>query len=136
MMFGKIKEVLNTEKWIENFEGYLDARIELAKYDAREAGVAILTKTIIYGTIGFFGLLTLICLNFALGYWISSMLGNSFGGFFILTTIYLLLFLMVYINKSNKKMLEKIETSIRNSIKKMGEKSQEEGKNEAETTNT
>lgn len=135
-MFGKIREVLSTEKWIENFEGYLDARIELAKYDAREASVAILTKTIIYGTLGFFGLLTLICLNFALGYWISSLLGNSFGGFFILTSFYLILFLMVYFNKSNKKTLERLETAIRNAIKKMGEPENEEGKAEDNTMNT
>jgi len=135
-MFGKIRDVLSTEKWIENFEGYLDARIELAKYDAREASVAILTKTIIYGTLGFFGLLTLICLNFALGYWISSLLGNSFGGFFVLTSFYLILFLLVYFNKSNKKILARLETAIRNAIKKMGEPEKEEGKAEDNTINT
>lgn len=115
-MFGKIREAFNLEKWVENFEGYLDARIELAKYDAREAAVKILTKGLFFAALFLFGLCSLLCLNFGLGYWLSSVLGNTFGGFFILAGFYLLLFTLVYLKKSDDQLLARVEESIRAAI--------------------
>ena len=62
-MFGKIKDVLSLDKLIENFEGYLDARIELVKYDLKELMVSILTRSLIFLAMAVFGLAGLLCLN-------------------------------------------------------------------------
>lgn len=116
-MFGKIREALSLEKWVENFEGYLDARIELAKYDAREAMVELLSKGIIWMVLSMLGLTSLLCLNFALGYWLSSLFGNSYGGFFVLTGFYGLLFLLIFISRTNQNILMRIEKAIRLAMK-------------------
>jgi hypothetical protein len=132
-MFGKIKEALSLEKWVENFEGYLDARIELAKYDAREAMVEILTKGIIGFSLAILGLLVLICLNFAIGYWLSSLLANTYGGFVILTGFYLLLFILLLLNRNNQGLLRGMEEKLREALNQPKESLKE---NESEPTAT
>jgi hypothetical protein len=112
-MFGKIREALSLEKWVENFEGYLDARIELAKFDIREAAIDFFTRGAIYASLAFLGLVCLLCLNFAIGYWLSSLFENSFSGFFLLTAFYLLLFLIIFFNRNNPELRNRIEESLR-----------------------
>ena len=132
-MFGKIREALSLEKWVENFEGYLDARIELAKYDAREAMVEILTKGIIGFSLAILGLIVLICLNFAIGYWLSSLLANTYGGFVILTGFYLLLFILLFLNRNNPGLLRDLEEKLRMALNQPKESLTE---NESEPTAT
>jgi hypothetical protein len=115
-MFGKIREAFSLEKWVENFEGYLDARIELAKYDARETMVEILTKGIIGFSLAILGLIVLVCLNFAIGYWLSSLLANTYSGFVILTGFYLFLFILLFLNKNNQGLLRGLEGKLRTAL--------------------
>lgn len=116
-MFGKIKEALSPERWIENFEGYLDARIELAKYDAREALVGMLVKAVFVAGMAFFGFLALVCLNFGLAYWINGLLESSFAGFLLLCSIYLLLSAFLYLLRKNPSLMQSIEDSFRKSLR-------------------
>jgi hypothetical protein len=104
-MFGRIKEALSLERWIENFEGYLDARIELAKYDIREALVGILIKVVFFGALAFFVFLAMVCLNFGLAFWLNGLLGNPYAGFFVLTGIYLLTGSLIFMNRNNQAVL-------------------------------
>lgn len=135
-MFGKIKEALSLEKWVENFEGYLDARIELAKYDAREAMVEILTKGIIGFSLAILGLIVLICLNFAIGYWLSSLLENTYGGFVILTGFYLLLFILLFLNQNNQGLLRGLEEKLRKALNQPKESLKENESEQTATDNT
>jgi|GEM_PF-2391116 hypothetical protein len=115
-MFGKIKEALSLERWIENFEGYLDARIELAKYDIREAMVGILVKAVFVAGMAFFGFLALVCLNFGLAFWMNTLLESSFAGFLLLGAFYLLLTLAIYLGKESPAMQEKAEAAFRKAL--------------------
>ena len=115
-MFGKIKEALSLERWIENFEGYLDARIELAKFDIREALVGIMAKAVFIAGMAFFGLLALVCLNFGLAYWLNTLLNSSFAGFLLLGAFYLLLTLVIYLGKENPAMQDKAEAAFRKAL--------------------
>ena len=125
-MFGKIKEALSLERWIENFEGYLDARIELAKYDIREAMVGILVKAVFVAGMAFFGLLALVCLNFGLAYWLNTLLESSFAGFLLLGGFYLLLTLIIYLGKESPAMQEKAEAAFRNALDQPKKEEQKE----------
>lgn len=124
-MFGKIKEALSLERWIENFEGYLDARIELVKYDIREALVGILVKAVFIAGMAFFGLLALVCLNFGLAYWLNALLDSSFAGFLLLGAFYLLLTLIIYLGKRSPAVQEKTESAFRNALGQAAEEKEE-----------
>jgi len=115
-MFGKIKDVLSLDKLIENFEGYLDARIELVKYDLKELMVSILTRSLIFLAMAVFGLAGLLCLNFALANLLNYLFENQFAGYFILSGIYFLITLVLYLNRENQSLKDKIELSLRQSM--------------------
>jgi hypothetical protein len=115
-MFGKIKDVLSLDKLIENFEGYLDARIELVKYDLKELMVSILTRSLIFLAMAVFGLAGLLCLNFALANLLNYLFENQFAGYFILSGIYFLITLVFYLNRENQSLKDKIELSLRQSM--------------------
>lgn len=115
-MFGKIKEALSLDRWIENFEGYLDARIELAKYDVREALVGILIKTVFFAGTAFFGFLAMVCLNFGLAYLLNELLDNQFAGFFILAGFYLLLGTIIFLNRNNQSLLQSLDDAFRKAL--------------------
>lgn len=115
-MFGKIKEALSLERWVENFEGYLDARIELAKYDAREAMVGIFTKAVFIAGIGFFSFLALVCLNFGIAYWLNGVIGNPFAGFFILALFYLLAGALLLLLRKNTAVLDYLDKLFRSAL--------------------
>ena len=108
--------MLSLDRWIENFEGYLDARIELVKYDLKELMVNVLTKSIIFFGMAVFALAGLVCLNFGLAHLLNHLIGNPFAGFFILTGFYFLVTLVFYLNRENQSIKDKIELSLRESM--------------------
>lgn len=116
-MFEKLKNVLNLERWIENFEGYLDARIELMKYDVKETLVEVLTKSVFVLGMAVFGLAALVCLNFGLAHLLNALLGNEWAGFLILAGFYFLLTLGFYLSRDNASLNEKMEARFREALK-------------------
>lgn len=108
--------MLSLDHWIANFEGYLDARIELVKYDLKELMVNIISKSMVFIGMAVFGLVGLICLNFGIAYLLNHLIGNEFSGFFILTGVYFLITLAFYLNKDNQSLKAKIELSLRESM--------------------
>ena len=131
-MFGKIKDMFSLDRWIENFEGFLEAKIDLVKYDIKELLVNVLTKSVFFLGMAVFGFAGLFCLNFGLAYLLNYFIGNDFAGFFILTGIYFLITLVFYLNRDNKSIRQKIELSIRNS---MEQEKQDTNSAENESTN-
>lgn len=108
--------MLSLERWIENFEGYLDARIELVKYDLREWMVGVLTKSIFLVGMLVFGMAALICLNFGLAYLIGFWLGAIYWGFFVLALFYGLITLWFFFKKDDEKFNARMEARIRESM--------------------
>jgi hypothetical protein len=115
-MFGKIKDMLSLDRWIENFEGYLDARIELVKFDVKELVVDLMTRSIFFLGIAIFGMCALICLNIGLAFLISHYIGNEFSGFLILSVFYFIIALVFYLSRNNSSLNEKIEMQIREAM--------------------
>lgn len=130
-MFGKIKEAFSLERWVENFEGYLDARIELAKYDVKEALVGILAKSFFIIGFAFFTLLALICLNFGIAYLLNAAFGNHYAGFMVLSGIYFLIGLIFILGRKNKTMHEKLDNSLREILQQPKKEEEVEAKNQA-----
>ncbi len=119
-MLGKLKEALNLQQWIDNFEGYLDARIELMKYDVREALVGILTKSVFFLGMAVFGMVTLICFNFGLANLLNSVIGNAWAGYMVLTGFYFLLTLGFYLSRDSEALNRKMEERFREALKQPG----------------
>lgn len=117
-MFGKIKEMLSLEKWIENFEGYLEARIELMKFDLRETLIRFSSKAIVSLAFIVFGLAALVLLNIGLAGLINQRFESQFIGYFILAFFYFAVALIFYLLRNNKGFINKIETNIREAIQK------------------
>lgn len=108
--------MLSLERWIENFEGYLDARIELVKYDLREWMVGVLTKSIFLVGMLIFGMAALFCLNFGLAYLIGFWLGAVYAGFLILAAFYGLITLWFFLKKDDEKLNARMEARIREAM--------------------
>ena len=134
-MFGKIKEALSLERWIENFEGYLDARIELAKYDIREALVGILIKVVFFGALGFFIFLAMVCLNFGLAFWLNGLLGNPYAGFFVLTGFYLFTGSLIFLSRKNQAVLNYFDDAFRVALNQPKKPDSEQVENPSQENN-
>ena len=121
-MFGKIKDIFSIDRWVENFESFLEAKIDLVKYDVKELLVDVLAKSVFFLGMAIFGLTCFLCFNFGLACLINHYLENEFGGFFILTAIYFVVTLVFYLNRNNESIKEKIELSIRASMQHQKQK--------------
>ena len=109
--------MFSLDRWVENFEGFLEAKIELAKYDLKELLVNILTKSITVLLMAIFGLAALVYFNFGLAFFLNHIIGNEYAGFFILAGFYLLITFIFYLNRDNQNLKAKIEASLRKSMK-------------------
>lgn len=78
---------------------YLETRIELTKLktidSASDFAASVLTKLVFFFVLA----LALVIGSIGLSYWVGDLLGKTYYGFFIVTGIYLLILLLVSINK-------------------------------------
>ena len=93
------------EQLLEKLKEYLNTRIKLAKLTLIEKGVYLFSNLITDGLVVIFLILAFLFTSLALGFYLSELLGNSFGGFFIMALLYFVLALIVYLIKD--KYLEK-----------------------------
>ena len=108
--------MFSLEKWIENFEGYLEAKIELMKFDMKEYMVKLISKSIsIFGLI-FFGLTGFVLLNFGMAGAINHLLDSAFYGYLILALFYFFIAFLFFLIRKNKSLQQKIELGIRESL--------------------
>lgn len=104
------------DRWIENFEGYINARIELLKYDLKESAARALAHFVVLASLAVTALLGLFFLNFAVAHLLNHLIGNAFAGFTILSGFYLILAWIMYANRNNKKLLGRLEQNFRRSL--------------------
>lgn len=115
-MIGRIKDMFSMDRWIENFEGYINARIELLKYDMKESAAKWMAHFVVMAGLAVTALLGLFFLNFAIGFLLNHLIGNAFAGFSILSGFYLTLAFILYANRNNKKVLDRLEQNFRRSF--------------------
>lgn len=96
---------------IEKVKEYASVRKELAILSAVEKGSQLFANLLTDGLVLLFLVLAALFGSFALGFYLSELIGNSYAGFFIVTGLYLLLALVLYLVKDKY-----VEKKIINSI--------------------
>lgn len=115
-MFDKLKNMLSLDQWIKNFEGYLDARIELVKFDVKEALVHALSKGIFFIAIAIFALAGLVCLNFGLAYLLNTVLESPYAGFLLLAGFYFLIASIFFWMRNHQPTNQRFERILREAL--------------------
>ncbi|KHJ38300.1 hypothetical protein PBAC_15030 [Pedobacter glucosidilyticus] len=110
------------EELIEKIKEHLNTRMKLAKLSLVEKGVLLFANLITDGLVIIFIVLAFLFVSLAFGFYLSELLGNSYGGFFLVSLFYFLMAVIVYATKD--KYLEK--PIINNMIKKIFKKQEEE----------
>jgi membrane protein implicated in regulation of membrane protease activity len=103
------------EELLDKIKDYLNTRMRLSKLTLIEKGVLLFANLITDGLVIVFIILAFLFVSLALGFYISELLGNSFGGFFIVSLFYFALAVIIYLIKD--KYLEK--PIINNMVKKI-----------------
>jgi len=103
------------EELLDKIKDYLNTRMRLSKLTLIEKGVLLFANLITDGLVIIFIILAFLFVSLALGFYISELLGNSFGGFFIVSLFYFVLAIIIYLIKD--KYLEK--PIINNMVKKI-----------------
>ncbi|WP_026902705.1 phage holin family protein [Pedobacter glucosidilyticus] len=110
------------EELIEKIKEHLHTRMKLAKLTLVEKGVLLFANLITDGLVIIFLVLAFLFVSLAFGFYISELLGNSYGGFFLVSLFYFLIAVIVYAIKD--KYLEK--PIVNNMIRKIFKKQEEE----------
>jgi hypothetical protein len=95
----------NLDEFLEKLKEYLNTRLKLGKLTLIEKGVYLFASLLTNGFVLVFLGMAFLFASLAMGFYLSEMLGNSFGGFFIVALFYLLLAVLVHLVKD--KYLEK-----------------------------
>lgn len=121
----------------EKFKGVTKAQYEYYKAATYEQFVVIISGLSILAILFFLLSLFLVFLTFGLAFYIGSLLGNYAYGFFIIAGFYLLVGILVYINRGSwivnpiVKMLEKVFYSDEGVFDNLIQKEEEEENDEA-----
>lgn len=87
------------EEVFEKIKEYIDTRLRLSRLILIEKGTSIFADLITGVVMVVFLVLAFLFVSIALGFYISALLGNTYGGFFIVSLFYFLIALIVYLLK-------------------------------------
>lgn len=85
----------------ENLTGYVESRVKLLKIEIKEDVTRILAKGLVQSTLIFFAFLFLIFFSIGLAEYINTFFLNSFEGYWIVSAIYFVCFLVFLIFRKN-----------------------------------
>ena len=96
-------DILKLDKLKDALSGYLKVKIELLKLDITEHISKVLSKVIAFLIIFLIALFVIGFAGMALANYLNDLWGNSFGGYLVLSGIFLIILLTVlYLLKSGK----------------------------------
>lgn len=113
-----MSEFYRFEEMSDKLKQYLIINYEIIKCQAAERASVVGSTFISAVIIAVFGFMFLLILSIALGFYLSSMLNNSYAGFLIVAGFYLMLTLLLYAvrnKKIEKPMRDKIIQKLLNS---------------------
>ncbi len=90
---------LDVKKIVRKVKEYAEVRKELAILSAVEKGSQLLANFVTDGLVFVFLLLTILFGSFTLGFYLSEVMGNLYSGFLIVTGIYFLFAIILYMIK-------------------------------------
>uniref|UniRef100_UPI00404708E8 phage holin family protein n=1 Tax=Roseivirga sp. TaxID=1964215 RepID=UPI00404708E8 len=93
-------KIFDFHKVIEAFNGFLETKFEILKLDAREEIEILIAKLLVLLLVGLFSTMVLLFMSLAAAYAISEWLQNSYVGFLIVGSVYLVIAIALYLNKS------------------------------------
>ncbi|ADY53320.1 hypothetical protein Pedsa_2779 [Pseudopedobacter saltans DSM 12145] len=99
------------EELLEKIKEYIETRFKLAKLVLIEKGTSIFADIITTLIVVFFLIVAFLFISIGLGFYISELIGNTYGGFLIVGLFYFLIALIVFLTKDKY-----IEKSIVNGI--------------------
>lgn len=108
--------MLKIDALVENIEGYVEARIELAKLDLKTELSEILVKFIFSLLMAVFMISCLFCLNLGLANCLNHWFESTYLGYFILAIFYFLVFFVIFKLKDDEKLNAKLKEIISTSI--------------------
>ncbi len=89
------------KEFFEKIKDYIQTRVELTKLTIIESIVLGVGSLVAGGVLLILGLIFLLFISLALGFYLSAVIGNTYAGFFIVSGFYLLLMIIVYLMKEN-----------------------------------
>jgi uncharacterized membrane protein YqjE len=89
-----ILKFLKIDSLISNLSGYIETRISLFKMEMQEDIARVLAKSIVYAAMMFFAFLFLVFFSIGLAQYINRFFTDSFAGYWIVSGIYLVIFLL------------------------------------------
>jgi uncharacterized BrkB/YihY/UPF0761 family membrane protein len=95
---------------LDSLVKYLEVNLELIKLDTKETAVRIIAKMMKAIVMMILGAFTLLFISLAFAYYLDTILGSAFYGFFVVGLFYLLLFVLFWLFR--KKISAKIRESI------------------------
>jgi Putative Actinobacterial Holin-X, holin superfamily III len=95
----RVFKFLHLDSLIENVTGFAEAKLELYKMEIREDVAKVLSRAIVYATIGFFGFLLLMFLSIGLAHYLNTYFTETYVGFWIVAGLYAVVFVIFLLFK-------------------------------------
>lgn len=104
--------LLNTQDLFENFRKYVEARIDLFKFETKESITEGIIATVRIVALLIFALFFFIFLSLALALLLNEWLDSSFAGFFVMAGFFLTLLIIAFVLRDNATIKAKIMTAM------------------------
>src|ERR1700759_618891 len=98
-MEGKFFKMLGLDGFLENAQGYVDSKIQIAKIEIQQKLTGAITLVLMLISVLFLALMALAFLSMALGFFLNSLLNSSYLGFLIMAIFFFLLIIILVLSK-------------------------------------
>lgn len=103
-----ILNFLKLDSIVEKLLKLVESKIEIAKIEIKKDLSQFLAKALVMAILSALGLIFFLFLNVGFGFLIGTWIGNTYSGFFIISGVYLLLFLLFLTTKNYLKIEARI----------------------------
>ncbi|MEM7107203.1 MAG: phage holin family protein [Bacteroidota bacterium] len=103
-----ILNFLKLDSIVEKLLKLVESKIEIAKIEIKKDLSQFLAKALVMAILSALGLIFFLFLNVGFGFLIGTWIGNTYFGFFIISGVYLLLFLLFLTTKNYLKIEARI----------------------------
>lgn len=97
---------LKLEGLLESVKGYIDTRMQIVKLEFHEKTANAITSLLFIFLAGFMGLMMMLFVSLALGYYLNYLLNSNYLGFAIMALFFLIMVVIFAVN-INKGMLHR-----------------------------
>jgi hypothetical protein len=115
MFRESLAKFFKVDSLIENLTGYVEARVEILKHEAKEEIVKQVSNLVVYLLVGFIFAVVLIFFSVSIALKISESLGG-FAGFGIVSLCYLIVGVVLFLNRTQ--LIGKVEHKVRENLNK------------------